>query len=317
LQNEVNDIKFVTNETDTIKMTMVKETGAETRVLSSDVKVKTISGQNANIIKSDANGLYATVTFNYDKATNKITFNDGNGEKIFELNNFGILQDAFYDSENKSIVLIVKKDDETTERITIPVADLVNTWSVQNDSDSPIVLTKTAGENGDVLSAQVSILNNDNNLLVNDNGSLFVDGDSNAHKALWGNEVTSVQGVINILWGAYNDIQEMKQDIADLEEDNQNIKETLLVIQTDLSALEQRVSTNETNITTLQEGQHTLEQRVDTLNERVDTFSDRIDQAEEKAETALNTVNNLVERIERIEQVIEQLIDFGEYDIHL
>ena len=317
LQNEVNDIKFVTNETDTIKMTMVKETGAETRVLSSDVKVKTISGQNANIIKSDANGLYATVTFNYDKATNKITFNDGNGEKIFELNNFGILQDAFYDSENKSIVLIVKKDDETTERITIPVADLVNTWSVQNDSDSPIVLTKTAGENGDVLSAQVSILNNDNNLLVNDNGSLFVDGDSNAHKALWGNEVTSVQGVINILWGAYNDIQEMKQDIADLEEDNQNIKETILVIQNDLSALEQRVSTNETNITTLQEGQHTLEQRVDTLNERVDTFSDRIDQAEEKAETALNTVNNLVERIERIEQVIEQLIDFGEYDIHL
>ena len=317
LQNEVNDIKFVTNETDTIKMTMVKETGAETRVLSSDVKVKTISGQNANIIKSDANGLYATVTFNYDKATNKITFNDGNGEKIFELNNFGILQDAFYDSENKSIVLIVKKDDETTERITIPVADLVNTWSVQNDSDSPIVLTKTAGENGDVLSAQVSILNNDNNLLVNDNGSLFVDGDSNAHKALWGNEVTSVQGVINILWGAYNDIQEMNQDIADLEEDNQNIKETILVIQNDLSALEQRVSTNETNITTLQEGQHTLEQRVDTLNERVDTFSDRIDQAEEKAETALNTVNNLVERIERIEQVIEQLIDFGEYDIHL
>ena len=266
---------------------MVKETGAETRVLSSDVKLKTISGQNANIIKSDANGLYATVTFNYDKATNKITFNDGNGEKMFELNNFGILQDAFYDSENKSIVLIVKKDDSTTERITIPVADLVNTWSVQNDSDSPIILTKTSGENGDVLSAQVSILNNDNNLLVNDNGSLFVDGDSNAHKALWGNEVTSVQGVINILWGTYNDVQGMKQDIADLKEDNQNIKENISVIQTDLSALEQRV----------------------------DTFSDRIDQAEEKAETALNTVNNLVERIERIEQVIEQLIDFGEYDI--
>ena len=309
MENELNDIKFVTNETDTVKMTMVKETGAETRVLSSDVKLKTISGQNANIIKSDVNGLYATVTFNYDKATNKITFNDGNGEKIFELNNFGILQDAFYDSENKSIVLIVKKDDSTTERITIPVADLVNTWSVQN-ADSPIILTKTAGEEGDVLTAQVSILNNDNNLLVNDNGSLFVDGDSNAHKALWGNEATSVQGVINILWGAYNDIEGMKQDIADLEEDNQNIKENISVIQTNLSALEQRVSTNETNITTLQEGQHTIEQRVDTL-------SDRIDQAEEKAETALNTVNNLAERIERIEQVIEQLIDFGEYDIQI
>lgn len=109
LSAEVDDMKFITKETDTVRMTMVKETGAETRILSSDVKLKTLSGENANIIKSDANGLYATVTFNYDKATNKITFNDGNGNKVFELNNFGILQEAFYDSENKSIVLVVKK----------------------------------------------------------------------------------------------------------------------------------------------------------------------------------------------------------------
>ena len=126
------------------------QTTAETKTLSSDVKIKTLSGENANIIKSDANGIYATVTFEYDKATNKITFNDGNGNKVFELNNFGILQDAFYDSENKSIVLIVKKDDETTERITIPVADLVNTWTVENDANSPVVLTKAAGDEGDV-----------------------------------------------------------------------------------------------------------------------------------------------------------------------
>ena len=145
LSAEVDDMKFITKETDTVRMTMVKETGAETRILSSDVKLKTLSGENANIIKSDANGLYATVTFNYDKATNKITFNDGNGNKVFELNNFGILQEAFYDSENKSIVLVVKKDDESTKRITIPVADLVNEWSVQNNTNSPIILNKTAG----------------------------------------------------------------------------------------------------------------------------------------------------------------------------
>ena len=317
LSAEVDDMKFVTNETDTVRMSMVKETGAETRVLSSDVKLKTLSGENANIIKSDANGLYATVTFDYNKAENKITFNDGNGNKVFELNNFGILQDAFYDSENKSIVLIVKKDDETTERITIPVADLVNDWSVENASNSPVVLQKTAGENGDVLSADISILNNENNLLTNDNGSLFVDGDCNSHKALWGNEVTSVQGVINILWGVYNDIEDMKQDIADLEEDNQNIKETLADLQDDLDNQKERITTNENNIADLTERVENLETGLGDLTTIVNNFDNRITEAENTANEALDTVNNLVERIERIEQVLEQLIDFGEYDIQL
>lgn len=318
LATALENSKFVTSETDTVRMTLAE--GAETKTLSSDVKIKTLSGDAANIIKSDANGIYATVTFEYDKATNKITFNDGNGNKVFELNNFGILQDAFYDSENKSIVLIVKKDDETTERITIPVADLVNTWTVENDANSPVVLTKAAGDEGDVLSAEISILNNENNLLVNDNGSLFVDGDSNAHKALWGNEVTSVQGVINILFGVYNDIQEMKQDIADLQEDNENIKATLSDLEDDLEDQKERITANENNITALTE-------RVDNLTETVNTFDERITEAQNNASEAIEKVNTLIEnigdgselmqRIERIEQVLEQLIDFGEYDIQL
>ena len=323
LSAEVDDMKFITNETDTVRMTMVKETGAETRVVSSDVKLKTLSGENANIIKSDANGLYATVTFNYDKATNKITFNDGNGNKVFELNNFGILQEAFYDSENKSIVLVVKKDDESTERITIPVADLVNEWSVQNNTNSPILLNKTAGEDGDVLSAEISILNNENNLLVNDNGSLFVDGDCNSHKALWGNEVTNVQGVINILWGAYNDNEEIKQDIADLKEDNENIKDTLADLQEDLDNQIDQIVTNTSDIADLKERVENLENGFGDLTTTVNNFDNRITEAENKAQQALDAVEALGDistinsRLDRIEQVLEQLIDFGEYNIQL
>lgn len=318
---EVEDMKFVTNETNTVRMTMVKETGAEARVLSSDVKLKTISGENANIIKSDANGLYATVTFDYDKATNKITFNDGNGSKAFELNNFGILQDAFYDSENKSIVLVVKKNDETTERITIPVADLVNDWSVENKQNSPVVLQKTDGENGDVLSADISILNNVNNLLVNDNGSLFVDGDCNSHKALWGNEVTNVQGVINILFGAYNDIEKIKQDIADLEEDNENIKNTLADLQEDLDNEKEHIATNTSDIADIKERVENLENGLSDLTITVNNFDNRITEADNKAQQALDAIEglgtSLSNRIDRIEEILEQLIDFGEYDIQL
>lgn len=323
LETELDDMKFITNETDTVRMTMVKETGAETRVLSSDVKLKTLSGENANIIKSDANGLYATVAFDYDKATNKITFNDGNGSKVFELNNFGILQEAFYDAQNKSIVLVVKKDDETTKRITIPVGDLVNTWSVENSANSPVVLTKTEGENGDILSADVSILNNERNLLTNDNGSLFVDADSNSHIALWGNEVTSVQGVINILRESFNDIERIKEDIEDLEEDNENIKIALAEYQNDLDAQKERITNNENNIAQLMTRQDNLEGAMNNLTILVNSFDNRITEADNKAQQALDAIEglgditNIINRLDRIEAVLEQLIDFGEYDIQL
>ena len=331
LSTTVDDMKFITNESDTVRMTMVKETGAETRVLSSDVKLKTLSGGTSNIIKSDANGIFATVTLSYDKANNKLTFNDGNASQVFELNNFGILQDAFYDSQEKNIVLVVKKDDESTERITIPVGDLVNTWDVENAENSPVVLTKTEGNDGDVLSATVSILNNANNLLVNQNGSLFVDGDCNSHKALWGNEVTDVQGAINLLKERTDDIEEMKEDIEELQEDNENIKIAIASYQTDLENQKDRITTNEENIATLVEKTHEMEVELAVLQERINDFDERITEATDKANEAITTVNNLTQiigdidtskgsisdRLDAIEEVLRQLIDFGEYDIQI
>lgn len=329
LNTTVNDIKFITRESDTVNVTMDKQTGDEYRTLSAEVKLKTITGtENANIIKKDANGLYATVTFNYDKISNTITFNDGNGDKTFELNNFGILQDAFYESATKSIVLIIKKDDETTERITIPVADLVNTWTVENKATSPVVLEKTIGENGDILSADVSILNDSHNLLVKQNGSLFADADSNKHIALWGTDQTTVQGVINILKERTDEIDGIKQDIVDLETDTQSIKTAIATYQTDLNNQKDRITRNENDIDDLQERQTQLEVDFARLSLKVDTFDSKVAEALEKATEAEAIVNQLkeklgdiqssentvAERLDRIEDVISSLIDFGEYN---
>ena len=331
LNTRVNDIKFITKESDTVNVTMDKQTGDEYRTLSADVKLKTIAGtENANIIKKDANGLYATVSFNYDKISNRITFNDGNGDKTFELNNFGILQDAIYESATKSIVLIIKKDDETTDRITIPVADLVNTWSVENKSTSPVVLEKISGENGDILSADISILNDSHNLLVNQNGALFADADSNKHIALWGTEQTTVQGVINILKERTNEIDSIKQDIVDLDTDNQNIKTAIATYQTDLNNQKEKITQNATAIANLEQRQSQLESDFEALSSRVDTFDSRIQEAVAKAANAEDIVNQLKEklgdiesneqtvqaRLAKIEEAMTQLIDFGEYPIN-
>ena len=331
LNTRVDDIKFITKESDTVNVTMDKQTGDEYRTLSADVKLKTIAGtENANIIKKDANGLYATVSFNYDKISNRITFNDGNGDKTFELNNFGILQDAIYESATKSIVLIIKKDDETTDRITIPVADLVNTWSVENKSTSPVVLEKISGENGDILSADISILNDSHNLLVNQNGALFADADSNKHIALWGTEQTTVQGVINILKERTNEIDSIKQDIVDLDTDNQNIKTAIATYQTDLNNQKEKITQNATAIANLEQRQSQLESDFEALSSRVDTFDSRIQEAVAKAAHAEDIVNQLKEklgdiesneqtvqaRLAKIEEAMTQLIDFGEYPIN-
>lgn len=331
LNTRVNDIKFISKESDTVNVTMDKQTGDEYRTLSADVKLKTIAGtENANIIKKDANGLYATVSFNYDKISNRITFNDGNGDKTFELNNFGILQDAIYESATKSIVLIIKKDDETTDRITIPVADLVNTWSVENKSTSPVVLEKISGENGDILSADISILNDSHNLLVNQNGALFADADSNKHIALWGTEQTTVQGVINILKERTNEIDSIKQDIVDLDTDNQNIKTAIATYQTDLNNQKDKITQNANAIVNLEQRQSQLESDFEQLSSRVDTFDKRIQEAEAKAANAEDIVNQLKEklgdiesneqtvqaRLAKIEEAMTQLIDFGEYPIN-
>ncbi len=321
LNTKVDDNKFITNETNTIKMTMVKETDADTRVLSSDVKIKTIDGDETNIIKSDSQGIYATVKFSYDKESNTIFFNDGNGEKRFELNTVGIIEDAFYDSQSKTIVIIVKKDDTTTERINIPVSDLVNTWNVENKTNSPIILEKVTGENGDVLSANVSILDNSNNLLINENGSLFVDSDSNSHLALFGEQRTSVQGAINALKERTDNIEQLRQDIEDLEEDNNNIKVAIADYQTDLANQKQRITNNENNIVQLRESEHELEVQLAVLTEKVTNLESKADEAYERASLALskteeitNNVNELTNKIENIESILRNLIDFGLYD---
>ena len=308
LNSTVGDMKFITEESDTVRMTMEKETGAEMRTLTSEVKIKSLAGtENANIIKSDANGIYATVTLTYDKAANKLTFNDGNGDKELELNNFGILQDAFYESATKSIVLIVKKDDETTERISFPVADLVNVWDVQNNPQSPIVLTKATGENGDTLSANVSILNNSKNLLTIDNGSLFADGDANAHFALWGETQTTVQGALNSIKNRIDVIDAIEHNIGDLGEVLDN--------------LQLQVTNNTQNITELQNSSSDIQTTINEFDERLTNAESEIAEVKENLNELKQQLgdisgdNTVAERLSEIEQMLANLIDLGEYSI--
>lgn len=261
LESNINDIKFITKETDTVRITTDKQTGDDHRTLSADVKLKTIT-DGTNIIKSDGNGLFASVTLAYNKATNVLTFNDGNATQNFELSNYGILQDAYYDSENKQIVLDVKKDDSSISQLKIGVSDLVNTWTVAENTTSPIVLIKTSTtDNGDVLSAELRILENDKNLLKNNNGSLFVDGDSNSHYALWGGEETNVQAALNKAKEGIDKIDNLENQVKSITELINTLSSTVTTLETKVTELESKMS----KVGELEEKLNNLQTEVDGL----------------------------------------------------
>lgn len=195
--------------------------------------------------------------------------------------------------------------------------------TVENKTDSPVVLEKRTVENSDILSASLTILDNQNNLLKLQNGALFADSDSNSHLALFGAETTTVQSAINTLKERTDGIAQLTQDLADLEEDTDNIKEALASYQTDLQNQKDRITANENNIAQLRDKEQTLEVELATLNERVNGMDSRINEAYDKATLALSKIeemgdiSGLTARVARIEQVLNQLIDFGQYDIEL
>ena len=280
LTSEVNGMKFIAGETDTVRMQKVQQNNETT--LNSDVKIKTIPGvEDTNIIKKDANGIYATVSLTYDTPTNTLTFNDGNGNKEIKLTGASLVEGADYDNVNKLIILHIKNGDVSSD-VTIPVGDLVDTWTVQQPLNSPVVLTKTSDQNGDVLSANIAISNNSKNLLTVDEGTLFADGDANAHFALWGSTEMSVQGALNLIKGKLDIIDTISGDVADFADD--------------LNALQIQVNLNTQNITNVQRDINNLETRVERIEQVIDGLGD------------------ITSRLDAIEAALADLIDFGKYN---
>ena len=153
-------------ETDTSIVTATKNTVGGYTIsnvvrLSSDNSITVANG-----------GLSANIDASINSATNTLTIKVGNNTKILTLPGIDIISDMYYDSANK--VLVIKTSDGKT--ISIPVADMLATWVVENSQTSPVVLTKTTGESGsaDKLSAGLKIASTDNLISKDATGQLYV-----------------------------------------------------------------------------------------------------------------------------------------------
>lgn len=338
LQAEDRRLNIITSETNSIALTASKADGGTT--LKADLKLNTTED---NIIKLDGNGVYSSIALNYNKAENSIALIvNGNEKSKFTLSEHSLVQEGHYDSVTQSIVLTVAKDGGETQQISIPVGDIVNEWTIDNGTDNPIALSKTAGaDNVDVLRARLAISTEAHNGILNNNGTLYMSNEASKLTALWGGDEVTVQKAIENLKTETDKVAGLVSDVDTLKSDMTQAKNDITVLQGNVANLQTKVEQNTQNIaqntgaiknlttqvTELGSQVTNLSNQFTELSNQVQGYEDRISKLEGDLTTINQTINQIkeqlgepeegkpsvAERLAAIEETINNLIDFGEY----
>lgn len=346
LRAEDRRLNIITSETNSIALTTSKADGGTT--LKADLKLNTTED---NIIKLDGNGVYSSIALNYNKAENSIALIvNGNEKSKFTLSEHSLVQGGYYDSVTQSIVLTIVKDGGETQQISIPVGDIVNEWTIDNGTDNPITLTKTAGaDNVDVLRARLAISTEAHNGILNNNGTLYMSNEASKLTALWGGDEVTVQKAIENLKTETDKVTGLVSDVDTLKSDMAQAKSDITVLQGNVANLQTKVEQNTQNIaqntgainnlttqvTELGSQVTNLSNQFTELSEQVGGYEDRISKLEGDLATVNNNINTInqtinqikeqigepeegkpsvAERLATIEEIINNLIDFGEYE---
>ena len=344
LQAEDRRLNIITSETNSIALTASKADGGTT--LKADLKLNTTED---NIIKLDGNGVYSSVALNYNKAENSIALIvNGNEKSKFTLSEHSLVQGGHYDSVTQSIVLTIAKDGGETQQISIPVGDIVNEWTIDNGTDNPITLTKTAGaDNVDVLRARLTISTEAHNGILNNNGTLYMSNEASKLTALWGGDEVTVQKAIENLKTETNKVAGLVSDVDTLKSDMAQSKNDITVLQGNVANLQTKVEQNSQNqntgainkltaqVTELGSQVTNLSNQFTELSNQVGGYEDRISKLEGDLTTVNNNINTInqainqikeqigkpeegkpsvAERLATIEEIVNNLIDFGAYE---
>ena len=181
-----------------------------------------VSSNDHNLITKRPDGLYAYANLNYSQVENKIVFSYSEGDEIktseFVLNSIKLLEDITYDATKECIVIRYIDARGEYQRVEIPVKDIIEEWTVNNDSHS-VKLTKyrSQGSGEDILSADAKIYNGENNILTEKNHELYVEGTArNIKFNLEGNETvkTVLDNLIDASSNADAGIDELQKKIG-------------------------------------------------------------------------------------------------------
>lgn len=281
IESAISNYNIQARNEDVVDLTVTKELNKQ--VIKAVLKLSASSG---NQLTKKNDGLYYNAVVEYNAGT--ITFKVNNNiVSQFNIGISGIVHDATYDPTTEEIVITFNLHDGQTQVVRINAASLIREWETQNDSQSPITLTKTStlGQGTDKLSATAKISSNINNILTITNGNLEVIGTAENIK--------------------YNDTT-VKAIINSLVQSNENNEDDIEDLQTAITGLTTRVGTLETNRTS---DLATLNNRITTLETKHDTDIQTLtDDWQDDFTDFTTTVNTTLLNFER------RLIQWNEYE---
>lgn len=167
-------ITITASNTDVVDLTVRKETDGY--VIGGSLNLSNVVGND--LLKKE-DGLYFNVKSTYNEGTLSLYVND----KLISQHILGfstIVESAYYDSSNESLVIIFKLLSGEKQTITIPVGTLIRELEVDNSQPTKVVeLTReTVIDGADKLSADVRINSDKHNILKKVGNTLSVDGTS-------------------------------------------------------------------------------------------------------------------------------------------
>jgi len=193
LQNEIeavsadsaNSLKDIVNVDESIN---IDKTDPTKPVISVNLSEEVEQGKE-NIIKLNADGLYAGVDLAYEATANKLIFTTTNGSKEIQLDSMSSIISIEYNPTKEAIVITYLTNGHEIKTVEIPVGDLINEWRVEDGHPHAVQLEKVRIASGtseqDVLKASVIITDDhDDNILVMDDGTLYVPANTDVTDAL-------------------------------------------------------------------------------------------------------------------------------------
>ena len=304
-----------------------------------------------NVIKLNNDGLYAGVDLDYyfESGTSKnvLVFKTTNGTKTFDLKTNSVVDKIYYDPTREAIIIEYTVDGHRMPDVVVPVHDLINEWRVSEDTNGAIKLSKyrESGATQDILYAESIISDHEDNILINDNGALYVSGaqieKNKADIAALGDRMDAAEADIDALEdGLAAEISRATSEEQRIETklDNEITRSTDKDVEHDIKINELRTDltneiTNRTNEDLRLEGlihaeedraktaesaiTHALEVEIldrqngdNTLNQKIDTEISRATSEEARIERELNTkIDNEISRATSEEQRIEGKLD--------
>lgn len=168
----IKGITIQASNEDVVNLNVRKE--LEGYVIGAKLNLSNVLGND--LVKKD-DGLYFNVKSTYNNGTLSLYVND----KLVSQHILGfssIVESAFYDSSNESIVIVFKLLSGEEQTVTVPVGTLIRELEVDNSQPNKVVelVRETVVDGADKLSADVRIHSDRHNILKKVGNALSVDG---------------------------------------------------------------------------------------------------------------------------------------------